>query len=178
MQINTLQSKKQTLIDSKYIEKIAEKNYPGLQRLIAELKREEKTLSEFEAQRKALCAKAEAGLAAEMAAIQTKNATDAIIGDIEKKSERNYDQLFRNIRQNIQNLLGMTDEVYSLERIEKAIRHVMSLKKNAEVDEKTLTKEAYKWLKKERSDARPKGKRPTMDPNHIEIKNMLERAAG
>lgn len=178
IQINALQSKEQPRIDSKYIEKISEKYYPGLQRLIAELIRGEKTISEFEAQRKALCDKADAGLEAKMAAIQAQNVTDAIIRDEGQKTERNYDQIFRNIRQNIQNILETTDEVYSLETIEKAIRHVMSLKKNAEADEKALTKEVYKWLKKGKQESRPKAKKATMDPNHIEIKNMLERATG
>ena len=177
MNFVAIRSREPIEVNSKFIEDVSEQYYPGLQKLIMELKNNQRSIAEFEAQRKALCAKADSKAAAQMAELETQENISTILQEEETAVSRNYDQIFRNVIQNIKTLLEMSGEVYTDEKIEKAVKHVTSLKGNKNADLKSLTQQAYQWLKKGKSDLRPKSKKPVMDAEHIAIKNMIEKPA-
>ena len=104
--------------------------------------------------------------------METQEALSTIQLDEERKTTRNYEQIFRNVTHNINTLLEMSGEEYSDEMNAKAVKHIMGLKKNADSEEKSITQQAFQWLRKAKSDSKPKTKKPIMDSKHLEIRNM------
>jgi len=111
-----------------------------------------------------------------MEALRVQQATMQIAQDVQDKQSRNYDQILRNVVQNIKNTLQFTGEEYSDDAIVKAANHVLGLKKNFSADEKQITQQAYQMLKRKPPEMKPKGKRAVMDDTHIHMRNILKQS--
>ena len=108
--------------------------------------------------------------------LRVQQATMQIAQDVQDKQSRNYDQLLRNVVQNIRNTIQFTGEEYSDDEIVKDVNRVLRLKKNLSADEKQITQQTYQLLKRKPSETKPKGKRAVMDDVHIHMRNFLEQS--
>ena len=175
MHIHYVRLKNKPTINSDYISLISNKYFPGMQVLLEQLKTGSISEAAFEQKSKEIRSGAERKLEIEMEALRVQQATKQIAQDVQDKQTRNYDQILRNVAQNIKTTLQFTGEEYSDDLIVKAINHVMGLKKNSDADEKQITQQAYQCLKHKPAEKNPKGKRAVMDDSHIHMRNALQQ---
>ena len=174
MNIAAIRSTKPIEVTTKFIDEISETYYPGLRQLIEKLRQNQASIAEFERQRQLLSSEADSKVLAQFSALECEETMAEIIRDENSKSVKNHDQLFRNVVQNAVTALEMSGEDFPYTMVEKAVRHIMSLKKNNNADEKSLTRQTCQWLKREKPEKRVRKGKPVMDPKHIEIQNMLK----
>ena len=176
MHIYYVRSESKPTVNSDYISYISKKFFPGMQILLEQLKTGSISESDFERKSKEIRSDADRKLEIEMEDLRVQQATMQIAQDVQDKQSRNYDQLLRNVVQNIRNTIQFTGEEYSDDEIVKDVNRILRLKKNLSADEKQITQQTYQLLKRKPSETKPKGKRAVMDDVHIHMRNFLEQS--
>jgi len=156
-------------INAAYVQKIADTYFPGIQGLLQNLEE-----PDADASLTKLISEAKAGMTAVLDKERQEAAKRDIMEAAGSRSEADREAIRDNAIQNIRNTIRVTKEVYNESRIEKAVDHVMGLKRNFDLDEEAVTAKAYDWLKKNKSDKRrTPAKKPVMDAVHLDMRSSL-----
>lgn len=175
MHFHYIRLKNKPTIHADYISLISRKYFPGMQVLLEQLRVGHLSEAAFDKKSKEIRSNADKKLDIEIEALRVQQAMEQISQDTQEKQDRNYDQILRNIFQNIKNTLIFTGEEYSDDVIMKAANHVMGLKRNLNADEMQLTQQTYQWIKRKPPEKKPRGKRAVMDQSHIHMRNALQQ---
>lgn len=170
MQIDYLRANKKPVIDGDYVVKVAEKHFPGMQKLLSEIED-----PESEAMRNALMKETQAKLEMELRHAQMEDNMRMIEEKNESIEQEKQSCNRNNVIRDIQRTLSITGEIYNLDKIENAVDCVMRRAQNANCSESDLANKAYTLLKKRASDKRAKqSAKNKPDTSNIQLRNLLE----
>ena len=170
IQIDYLRANKKPVIDGDYVVKVAEKHFPGMQKLLSEIED-----PESEAMRNALMKETQAKLEMELRHAQMEDNMRMIEEKNESIEQEKQSCNRNNVIRDIQRTLSITGEIYNLDKIENAVDCVMRRAQNANCSESDLANKAYTLLKKRASDRRAKqSSKNKPDASNIQLRNLLE----
>lgn len=169
MQIDYLRAKKKPVIDGKYVTNVAEKHYPGMQRLLSEIED-----PEAEAKRIALIRESQARFETELRQAQMEESMNHIIEESGSAAFAMTTISRTHIIKDIKKTLSITGDTYNDDKIENAVDCVMRNKNNTHSTEEELANKAYKLLKKRSSDKRSTPKKDKQNLSMAQLRNLLD----
>ena len=169
MQIDYLRARKKPVIDGNYVIKIAEKHFPGMQKLLSEIED-----PEAEAKRIALMKESREQLEKELRQAQMEESMTRIIEQGSNVEYKVQTANRINIIKDIKKTLSITGDVYNDDKIANAVDCIMRNKNNVGCTEDELANKAYQLLKKRSSDKRPTSKKAKQHVSPIQLRNLLD----
>ena len=169
MQIDYLRARKKPVIDGNYVIKIAEKHFPGMQKLLSEIED-----PEAEAKRIALMKESREQLEKELRQAQMEESMTRIIEQGNNVEHKMQTANRINIIKDIKKTLSITGDVYNDDKIANAVDCIMRNKNNVGCTEDELANKAYQLLKKRSSDKRPTSKKAKQNVSPIQLRNLLD----
>lgn len=168
MQIDYIRKKNKPIVNADYVYKIADLYYPGMQRLLKDV-----DMPFNEEQRRQILEDAQLKLQAiEDEAYQQAEAT-RLLEEQSSESRANIENIKDCAVEKIQSTIKVTGELYNFATITRAVDYAIKKLGYDNLDESVVTRVAYEWLKKQKSDARTPKKRAAKGSKHTTILEEL-----
>ena len=168
MQIDYVRKKNKPIVNADYVYKIADLYYPGMQRLLKDV-----DMPFNEEQRRQILEDAQLKLQAiEDEAYQQAEAT-RLLEEQSSESRANIENIKDCAVEKIQSTIKVTGELYNFATITRAVDYAIKKLGYDNLDESVVTRVAYEWLKKQKSDARTPKKRAAKGSKHTTILKEL-----